>query len=626
MKTLHDRFQDIVENPCRLFLGPSTLSTEDSTKFGLYAGVEFSENQTLPFHELAIPLVDFLEGPYSYLDDYSDILKSIEGTFWTGDFAGPAKFEGNHTSTLFIGGIGSLTNYHSAYSNVDWIQASTMLDFDLHHPIGKSHPTRGVITSYENLTMRAIQRIPAGMELFASFGEAWENDETDQKNDVYEQKLLKSDYTKADQLVDKLVGLLDHPDLASDPELKEETLDLVLEKILPAAGGKRAKAIGNLIPAASRKLKQVQDVGSFKYRHHDTIKNFKWLRKNAVCVDTMTPGKSVIKDAGRGAFATRNFKKGDRITVFPVLPLYDDVLQMFDIEQKQQGESSWLEFVGEYRGAQLLMNYVFGHPHSSVLLIPTAPYVTLVNHNSKDPNVQMDWADHDTLFTSNEMLGKTVQELRTMNPQPNLLMQLTAVRDIAKGEEIVMDYGSEWENAWNEYIATNDWTLPWPPQAKELQVKYQSEPFPVSIRKDASPYPPTVFTACFLNFEEVEDGTPKKTEQGNKIYRWTGPSSYEAFKGQELYVCDLMSRTGNDGDVSSFLYTANTRMSNEEGGEEVVRVTGIPHNAILIVNRAYESDMLNFGVFRRPITIRDEIMPQAWRNKRDILPEPQTNE
>jgi hypothetical protein len=213
-----------------------------------------------------------------------------------------------------------------------------------------------------------------------------------------------------------------------------------------------------------------------------------------------------------------------------------------------------------------------------------------------------------------------------MNPQPNLLMQLTAVRDIAKGEEIVMDYGSEWENAWNEYIATNDWTLPWPPQAKELQVKYQSEPFPVSIRKDASPYPPTVFTACFLNFEEVEDGTPKKTEQGNKIYRWTGPSSYEAFKGQELYVCDLMSRTGNDGDVSSFLYTANTRMSNEEGGEEVVRVTGIPHNAILIVNRAYESDMLNFGVFRRPITIRDEIMPQAWRNKRDILPEPQTNE
>jgi hypothetical protein len=527
---------------------------------------------------------------------------------------------------LFIGGIGSLTNYHSAYSNIDWLQASTLLDFDLQHPGGKAHPTRGVITTYENLTMRATQRIPAGMEIFASFGEAWENDETDQKNDVFEQKLLKSDYAKADQLVEKLVELLDHPDLASDPELKEETLDLVLEKILPAAGGKRAKAIGSLIPAASRKLKKVRDVGTFKYRHHDTMKNFKWLRKNAVCVDTMTPGKSLIKNAGRGAFATSNFKKGDRVTIFPVLPLYDDVLQMFAIEQKQQGESSWLEFVGDHRGAQLLMNYVYGHPQSSVLLVPTAPHVTLVNHNSKDPNVQMDWADHDVLFTNTDVLGKPVQELRTMNPQPSLLMQLTATRDISKGEEIVMDYGSEWENAWNEYIAANDWTLAWPPQAKELQVKYQSEPFPVSIKTDANPYPETVFTACFLNFDEVEDGTPKKTEQGNKIYRWTGPNRYEAFRGQDLYVCDLIGRTGDEGNVSTFLYTANTRMSNEEGGEEVVQITGIPHSAILIVDSAYASDMLNFGVFRRPITIRDEIMPPTWRNKRDLLAESQTNE
>lgn len=617
--SMHDRFQDIVDDPCRLFLGPSTLSGDDGTKFGLYAGVDFKVNQTLPFHELAIPLVDFLEGPYSFIDDYSDILKLIEPNLWTADFAGPAKFEGNHSTTLFVGGIGSLTNYHSAYSNVEWVQASTMLNLDLQQPGGKSHPTRGVTTMYENLTMRAMETIPAGMELFASFGEASDADENEQKGDVYEQKLLRSDYTKADQLVDSLIELLEHPDLSSDAELKEDTLDLVLEKILPAAGGKRAKAIRSLIPAASRKLKQVHDVGSFKYRHHDTIKSLKWLRKNAVCVDTMKPGRSRIKDAGRGAFATRSFKKGDRVTITPVLPLYDDVLQMFDIEQRQQGETTWLEFVGDHRGTQLLMNYAFGHSNSNLFLVPTSPYVTLINHDSRHPNVQMDWADHDALFLNNELHGKTVQELRSMNPQPNFLMQFTATRDIAKGDEIVMDYGPEWENAWNEYISANDWSLDWPLQAKDLQNKYKTEPFPVSIQKGASPYPDTVFTACFLQFDDVEDGTPKKTAQGNKIYRWTGPSTYEAYKGQELYVCDLIGRSGNDDDVSNLVYTINTRMNNGEGEDEVVQVVGVPHCAILIIDRAYQSDMHNFGVFRRPIMIRDEIMPLAWRNVRDLI-------
>jgi hypothetical protein len=331
----------------------------------------------------------------------------------------------------------------------------------------------------------------------------------------------------------------------------------------------------------------------------------------------MQPGKSLIKDAGRGAFATRNFKAGDRVTLFPVIPLYDDVMQMFDIQQKE----TWLEFVGEHRGSQLLSNYVYGHPQSSLQLVPTSPYVTLINHNSENPNVQMEWADHDVMFTNNELLGKTIQELRAMNPQPHFIMQLTATRDITKGEEIVMDYGIEWENAWKQYIDANDWTRTWPLQARDLQVKFQTQPFPVEINVKTSPYPPTVFTACFLKFDDVEDGTPKKTPEGNKIYRWTDPSTYDAFKGQDLFVCDLIGRSGDEGDVSTVLYTVNTLIASDDGGDEVAQITGVPHNAILIVDKAYQSELHKFGVFRRPITIRDDIMPHAWRNKRDGVSE-----
>jgi hypothetical protein len=462
------------------------------------------------------------------------------------------------------------------------------------------------------MTLRATKHVPAGMELFANFGEVWDEASATYE-DMFEQKLIHTDYIKADALVEKLVQLLDHPDVSTDPELREDTLDLVLERILPVAGGKRAKAIKSLIPSTSRKLKQVQDSGTFKYRHADMIKSSKWLRKNAVCVDTMEPGKSSIEGAGRGAFATRNIKKGDRVTISPMIPIYDDVLQMFGIQRKE----SWLEFTDDHRGQQILLNYAFGHPHSQMLFLPTAPLVTLINHDSKHPNVELEWADHDKLFNNVELLGKTVEELRKMDPQPNFVMQFTALRDVSKGEEIVMDYGLGWEDSWNEYHKMNDWTRDWPLRAIDVQQTHLTKPYP-AVKSDASPYPDGIATACFLLTDEVEDSTPKKTEQGYTILRWIGPATYEAYQGRDLDYCEVVSRTGDDGDLSSLQYTVLTSL--EDNKDETVQVIGVPHSAIVLVNRPYESDIHTKGAFRRWISIRDELIPQVWR-MRDILTE-----
>lgn len=605
-------------NPCRLYLGPSSLSSDDFTKLGLFAGIDFDARDILPFPELAIPMIDLLDGPYSFIDEYKDILKGLESNVWTADFAGAAKFEGNYSTSLFVGGLGSLAQYHAAYANVDWVPASTMLNFEALQPPGKAHPTRGTISPYSNLTMRATQHIPAGMELFPAFGEVWDDDTAQQKDDMFEQRLIRSDYVKADELVGKLMNLLNHPDLAEDAELKEETLDLVLEKILPAAGGKRAKAIRSLIPAASRKLAGVQEVGTFKYRHSDAIRSAKWLKKNAVCVDTLRPGTSTIPEAGRGAFATRPFKKGERVTVSPLVPVYDDIFQMYGIERKQSGDAMWLEFNNDHLGQQLAMNYIFGHTDSPLSFFPTAPGVTLINHHSTKANVQMDWADHTTLFTNSDLYAKSVQELRAMDPQPFFIMQFVATRDINAGEEILMDYGPEWDETWNDYFSKNDWTEDWPLQAIDIQRQHITQPFPVNLRTlPQYPYPDGVMTACFLQTDEVEDGNPRITEQGYKIFRWTGPTSHDDYLGYQLTICDLMARSGDDSDVSTLQYTVHTRLAAAAGSNhdpnDIVQVTNVPHAAIVVVNRAYQSDVHTIGAYRRWISIRDEILPQAWR-------------
>ena len=45
------------KSSCRLYLAPSTTGTESEPKYGLYAGKEYLENDTIPNSELGIPLV-----------------------------------------------------------------------------------------------------------------------------------------------------------------------------------------------------------------------------------------------------------------------------------------------------------------------------------------------------------------------------------------------------------------------------------------------------------------------------------------------------------------------------------------------------------------------------------------
>jgi len=157
---------------CPMWLAPSYItpvSDDALPKFGLYAGQSYEQNSTLPLSELAIPLVDFFVNGNREKHLGNEVLDFVESFLWTQDKIGSA-WEGVIKSPGLIPGIGMLANFHSTYSNADFLHASLLLrESGEEFPnAGEASPLRGAVTTYFNATLKATQHIPAGMEIFAS--------------------------------------------------------------------------------------------------------------------------------------------------------------------------------------------------------------------------------------------------------------------------------------------------------------------------------------------------------------------------------------------------------------------------------------------------------------------------
>ncbi|GKY92838.1 hypothetical protein MPSEU_000253400 [Mayamaea pseudoterrestris] len=600
------------DEPCRLWLARSHLYESDAPKYGLYAGVTFKVNDTLPNMEIGIPMVDFQDGPHS--STYPEIMQALETFFWTADYAGTAKWEGNHSSTILVPGVGVLANYHAGYSNIDWVQSAV---FNRQYPeawtrpSSQPHPSRGATSSYFNMTMRASADIPVGMELFANFGEVW--DPEINKDDVYEQLLTRWDYQGADAIMKRMNDYLTLYKENLSGELGLEVVDFMRESILGPHHGRRAKSIRSLLPATPKKIHEASQLGgTFLYRNQDMIKSPDWLEDRGVCVDTLEVKPSTKKDAGFGAFATRDFDVGDIISVSPMITMYKDMFDMYRSEEvnSKDDEKKVIEFDLDTKiGEQLAMNYAFGHSESSVVFLPTSPYVAYMNHDSEEFNAYVDWSEHDDVVSRDELTAGTLQELK-YSPQLSAVFQIVAVQDIKKGDEVLINYGAKWEEAWQKYKRARRKTS-WTQRAMDVAKEYADKPYPVDLKVGKIPYPEGVITACFIKAEEVEDGRPKVNTQDQQILQWTGPRTDADMNGMDLVICDLVDRDMDE--KGSYTYTVKARV---KGTNEIAQVEGVAHAAVTLTDRPYTSDMHAPGAFRHWIEIDDQRFPQHWRDLR----------
>ena len=149
--------------------------------------------------------------------------------------------------------------------------------------------------------------------------------------------------------------------------------------------------------------------------------------------------------------------------------------------------------------------------------------------------------------------------------------------------QLFMDYGVEWEEAWNEHVRT--WS---PPPGSDAYVYAQdmdlTEPFRTVDEQQENPYPSNLMTVY-----AVGDDWPER-----------------------LAVCHILSRE-RDADTDQYIY--NVAWSYSDVFEDTNFEDAIPHAAISFVDRPNMSDQFLEGAFRHPIGFPDDMTPDIWRQQ-----------
>ena len=157
------------------------------------------------------------------------------------------------------------------------------------------------------------------------------------------------------------------------------------------------------------------------------------LAKNGHCITDIYVAKSEKTLGGFGVYASRNFSKGEIVSISPVLTLPREELEFIQYES-------------------VIQNYCIAASNSSVALFPIG-YSALVNHD-KNPNLVMEWYSwpNDPPGKLQGLLELPVDDL-LKKEFAQLDIAFRATRDIEIHSELTMHYGAAWVEDWAEHLA-----------------------------------------------------------------------------------------------------------------------------------------------------------------------------
>eukprot|EP00957_Ditylum_brightwellii_P149635 11394177-Ditylum_brightwellii.AAC.1 len=253
-------------------------------------------------------------------------------------------------------------------------------------------------------------------------------------------------------------------------------------------------------------------------------------------------------------------------------------------------------------GNQLLLNYCYGHKDSSMLLIPSTPVVNFINHDSENANAFIRWSNSS--YHHSDWLKLSVDEI-IQNRKSGLIFEFVTLRDISPGEEIYIDYGKRWDEAWNAHVSE------WEPDtsakeyisASELNKKYKDSVLRTSEEQVLNPYPTNVDTICYIANTQNQ-GTSMQGLLGEH-YQWVLGVSYDSLKS---WPCVILDRSKGNKDNEHGLYTAKVTWAHDE----TFVVSAMPRDAIAFADRKYTGDQFLQKAFRHEINLPDGIFPEEW--------------
>jgi hypothetical protein len=203
-------------------------------------------------------------------------------------------------------------------------------------------------------------------------------------------------------------------------------------------------------------------------------------------------------------------------------------------------------------------------------------------------------------------LDLPLSQFLQMSYPGGLVMEVVALRDIQKGDELYLDYGSAWEAAWNEHVKN------WQPPPDASSYVYPADinnstggMFRTAKEQENDPYPEHLATVC-------QAGKWYNRQRG-KAYTWVQP---EWPWPQGVAYCKILERTKVNNSYEYAVALEWREASYDQAHllstKELHMDVHVPASVISFVERPYKSDMNLPNAFRHPISLPQELVPAQW--------------
>lgn len=583
----------LLQDSCSLYLAPSTIP---GAGLGVFTGPPRRRGDVIANHDIAIPVPDVwlhltaLGEETTGREDY-DYINVLSDYVWKGNELGMQREAYYSTEDEYIWsfepGVNAAINGHLGCGNVD----RGLPVFDNGNMVRSRDPGTGAFTPYYGTETYAISDIPAGGEMFKEYIERWFVDRTFKLGNIP----LHSDYAEAEEMLQRLGEMFNTSELPvpAQKDLWEMMHDLPWPK----------SRTMNAVPRDFDDLGLVLESGIASAHQRKASRPVEDLENHGRCMDNIRPRSSTLKQAGRGAFATRFLPRDSIVTGTPVLFFPSDAFfTMYDGDwHGKEGVNA-----SSIHGHQLLLNYCLKHDESSILLCPYGSGINFVNHNKTLANVRLQWAANGQLY-HDETLLKLSPHRMYYHAAPQLVIDLVTLRDIDAGEELFLDYGTAWEEDWLRhhlswpYRGDPDYVSPrtWNKENSNAVLLTESE-------QQVEPYPANFQLYCLpeFGFDEVKTldrTTPESLWEPHTLgYPCKIVDRKELENGEYGYAI-LYRETEDHHPISD---------STESWSESdwIVR-----REAIRFEDAPYSTDTFLKGAFRHPIGFPENLFPDAWR-------------
>ena len=291
---------------------------------------------------------------------------------------------------------------------------------------------------------------------------------------------------------------------------------------------------------------------------------------------------------------------------------------------------------------QLLLNYHFGHKNSSIMFFPLNHAFT-INHNSKRsftgkaPNVRVEFSRRER--RSRYFLDRSLEDLKA-EKYSTMVLDFVAIRDIKPDEEIFLDYGEEWEEAWNKHVS--EWSSPCGYfsgtscfESSMLVDRMMNADKFNSLYHDWSEhhYSSCQVASATLNKMVTEGKAVVLTKEVPKSFDAAMDTrikqQYEGITAEDpgfklpangnYRPCKILANRPGVREFDVLVYLGDPghfagKLPQAKGGKVLLKVEKLSADNLRFVSKPLKADMFYPKAFRHEIIMPDESFPELWRD------------